>query len=149
MATKVILRADVARVGKRGDILEVADGYARNFLLPRGLAMPAAAGTVEQAAKMRRSRDLRDAKDRESAETVARALVATPIELSAKARDGKLFGSVAAAQIADAVKKQTSVTLDAKTIVLPEHIKTTGEHDVTVKLHSDVQFTLKVNVSAQ
>jgi large subunit ribosomal protein L9 len=118
MATKVILRADVARVGKRGDILEVADGYARNFLLPRGLAMPAAAGTVEQAAKMRRSRDLRDAKDRESAET-------------------------------DAVKKQTSVTLDAKTIVLPEHIKTTGEHDVTVKLHSDVQFTLKVNVSAQ
>jgi large subunit ribosomal protein L9 len=82
----VILRADVTGLGKRGDIVEASDGYIRNFLVPRKLAMPAAAGTVEQAAKMRKSRDLRDAKDRAAGETIARALVAKLMMASCSVR---------------------------------------------------------------
>ena len=144
----VILRADVTGLGKRGDIVEASDGYIRNFLVPRKLAMPAAAGTVEQAAKMRKSRDLRDAKDRAAGETIARALVATPINISAKAHDGKLFGSVSAVQIAEAVKAQSSVELETRTIHITDPIKTVGTHSVTVKLHSDVQFAITVEVAA-
>lgn len=146
MTTKVILRSDVVGIGKRGDITDVADGYARNFLLPRGLAMPASAGTIDQAARMRKSRDLKDAKDRGSAETIARELVASTITVASKARDGKLFGSVTALQIADAVKKQSGAVIESRHIHLNEHIKTLGSHSVTVKLHHDVQFALSVEV---
>ena len=148
MAVKVILRSDVAGIGKRGDITDVADGYARNFLLPRGLAMPASAGTVEQAARMRKSRDLKDAKDRGAAETIARVLVASTIAVSSKARDGKLFGSVSAAQIAEAVKKQTGAEIEARQIHLDAPIKTLGTHSASVKLHHDVQFAITVEVAA-
>lgn len=145
---KLILRSDVKGVGKRGDIVEVADGFSRNYLLPRGLAMPAAAGTVAQASAMRRARDLRDAKDRESAETVARTLVPAVITIKAKARDGRLFGSVSEKDIADAVTAQTGVALDRKAVHLVEHIKTVGTHSVPVRLHSDVQFQLTLEVSS-
>ena len=143
---KVILRSDVVGLGKRGDIVEVADGYARNFLLPRGSAMSASAGTVAQAASMRRSRDLRDAKDRESAETVARTLVSRTIRISAKSHGDKLFGSVSAADVVDAVHTQTGVSLDRRRVHLDEHIKTLGTHEVPVKLHSDVEFRVIVEV---
>lgn len=109
--------------------------------------MPASAGTVAQASAMRRSRDLRDAKDRESAETVARTLVPAVIAIKAKARDGRLFGSVSEKDIADAVNAQTGVALDRKAVHLVEHIKTTGTHSVPVRLHSDVQFQLTLEVS--
>jgi large subunit ribosomal protein L9 len=144
----LILRSDVAGVGKRGDIVDVADGYARNYLLPRNLALPAAAGSVSQANAMRRSRDLRDAKDRESAETIARTLVPAIIVVSAKARDGKLFGSVGSADIADAIRTQLNIDLDRKVIHLTDPIKSIGEHSVPVRLHSDVQFQVTVNVQA-
>ena len=92
---KVILRSDLDGVGKRGDIVDVADGYARNYLLPRGLAFKATDGAVDQAAKMRRARDLRDASDREAAQTIASTLVPKIIEITAKAgSEGRLFGSV-------------------------------------------------------
>lgn len=145
---RVILRADIKGVGKRGDIVDVADGFARNFLLPRGSAMPASAGTVTQAAAMRRSRDLRDAKDRESAETVARVLVSKTIRISAKSHGTKLFGSVSAADVADAVEAQTGVSLDRRRVHLDEHIKTLGSHEVLVKLHNDVEFRVQVEVVA-
>ena len=144
---RVILRNDIVGVGKRGDTVEVADGYARNYLFPRGMALTASSATVAQATSMRRARDLRDAKDRESAQTVARTLVSAVIRLAAKAHDGKLFGSVSSADLVDAVKKQTGVALDRKTIRLPENLKTTGTHEVSVKLHSDVEFYLNVEVS--
>ena len=82
---KVILRSDVKELGKRGDIVEVADGYSRNYLLPRGLAFVATAGAVDQAAKMRRSRDMRDASDREAAQTIATRLVPKIITIPATA----------------------------------------------------------------
>src|SRR5206468_6324494 len=97
-SVKVILRADVASVGKKGDIIDVADGYGRNYLVPKGLAFKATPGSVQQAASMRRSRDLRDAKDRDAAAEIATRLVPAVITVKAKAgAGGKLFGSVTAA----------------------------------------------------
>ncbi|MHB8465916.1 MAG: 50S ribosomal protein L9 [Acidimicrobiales bacterium] len=144
---RVVLRADIAGVGKKGDILEVADGHARNFLIPKGMAFKASDGVVGQAQAMRRSRDLRDAKDREAAETVARTLVPAVITLSAKAgAEGKLFGSVTVVDLVAAVQKQTGVELDRRQVHLAEPIKTLGTHTIPVKLHSDVEFPVTVEV---
>jgi large subunit ribosomal protein L9 len=145
--SKLILRADVKGVGKRGDIVDVADGYARNYLLPRSLAMTANSGSVAQAAAMRTARDLKDAKNRESAETVARTLVSASIKVTGKAKDGRLFGSITDKDIAEAVRVQTGAAIDRKSIHMSEHIKTLGDHTVQVRLHGDVQFTLNVNVA--
>ena len=145
---KVVLRSDVDSVGKKGDILEVADGFARNYLIPKGKAIVATDGVVAQAAAMRRSRDLRDAKDRESSEVVARTLVPAVIRIPAKAgAEGKLFGSVTAAEIATAVATQTGVELDRRKLHLDEPIKTLGTHQVAVKLHADVEFPVTIEVT--
>lgn len=144
---KVILRDDVADVGKRGDILDVADGYARNYLVPKGLAMKATAGAAAQAAGMRRARDLRDAHDRAAAEEVATTLVPRVITLSARAgAEGKLFGSVTTADITAAIEAQTNVAIDRRKLLLPEPIKTLGTHTVPVKLHADVEFPVTIDV---
>ena len=145
---KVILRQDLTKVGKRGDIVEVAVGYARNYLLPKGMAMVATDGAVAQAASMRRSRDLRDAKDREAAETVAKALVSRTIAIKAKSgSEGRLFGSVTASDIAEAVLAQTNIDIDRRKLHLSEPIKTLGTHSVTVRLHSDVEFPVTIEVA--
>jgi large subunit ribosomal protein L9 len=146
---RVILRADLANVGKRGDICEVADGFARNYLFPKGLAITASEGAVSQAAAMRRARDLRDAQDRSAAEEVARALVAKVIQIRARAgSEGRLFGSVTAADVVDAVAAQTGVELDRRKLHLDDPIKTLGTHSVAVRLHTDVQFPVTVDVVA-
>lgn len=145
--TRVVLRSDHDLLGKRGDIIEVADGYARNYLLPKGLAMTATDGVTAQAQAMRRARDLRDAREREAAETVARKLVPVVIRIPAKAgAGGKLFGSVTAGDIVDAVSSQTEVHLDRRRLRLADPIKTLGTHEVPVKLHSDVEFRVTVDV---
>jgi len=146
---KVILRSDLDGVGKRGDICEVSNGYARNFLFPRGLAIKATDGAVTQAGSMRRARDLRDAEDRSAAEEVARALVARTITISAKAgSEGKLYGSVTAADITAAVGDQAGIELDRRNVHLGEPIKLVGSHQVPVKLHTEVEFPLTVDVVA-
>jgi large subunit ribosomal protein L9 len=146
---RVVLRADIANVGKRGDICEVADGYARNFLLPKGQAIKATNGVVSQASAMRRGRDIRDAKDREAAETVARTLVPAVIRIPARAGpEGRLFGSVTAADVVDAVTAQTGVALDRRRLHLDEPIKSLGTHEVPVKLHADVEFRITVEIVA-
>jgi large subunit ribosomal protein L9 len=143
---KVILRADVDRVGKRGDIIDVADGFGRNYLLPRGMAFAATDGAVEQAAKMRRARDLRDASDREAAQTIASTLVPKVITITAKAgSEGRLFGSVTAADVVDAVAAQTGVAIDRKQLDV-ESIKSVGQHTVTAHLHGDVSFPITLDV---
>ncbi len=145
---QVILRSDLDGLGKRGDIVDVADGHARNYLLPKGLALKATAGAVDQAAKMRRSRDLRDASDRDAATTIASALVPKVIAITAKAgAEGKLFGSVTTTDIVEAVEQQTGIKLDRKSVHLDEHIKTLGEHSATVSLHHAVSFPLRVEVT--
>ncbi len=146
---QVVLRADVEGVGKKGDILDVADGFARNFLIPKGRAIKATAGVQRQADAMRRSRDVKDARDREGAEAVARTLVPEVIRIPAKAgSEGRLFGSVTAADVAEAVASQTGVQLDRRKLRLEEPIKTLGAHEVPVKLHGDVEFRLNVEVVA-
>ena len=143
---KVILRADHKGLGKRGDIVEVSDGHARNFLLPNGIAFTATDGAVTQAGTMRRSRDLRDAADRESAQAVASKLVATTITIAVKSgAEGRLFGSVTAADVAAAIEAQAHITLDRRKLNV-EHIKTTGTHQVTAKLHHDVEFPITLEV---
>ena len=147
---KVLMRSDVDGVGKKGDLVDVADGYARNFLVPKGFAIKATKGIEDQAASMRRSRDLKDATDRGAAEEIAKTLVPAVITISAKASgEGKLFGSVTAADVAEAVEAQTGVALDRRTLSLDEHSKTVGTHSVPAKLHSDVQFQITVEVTAE
>jgi large subunit ribosomal protein L9 len=146
---KLLMRADVEGVGKKGDIVEVADGYARNYLVPKGFAIAATKGVAAQDAAMRKSRDLRDASDRSSAEEIAKVLVPAVIAVSARAgADGKLFGSVTVTEILDAVREQTRVELDRKHVHLDEPIKTVGTHSVPARLHADVQFQITIEVSA-
>jgi large subunit ribosomal protein L9 len=146
---RIVLRSDLANLGKRGDIREVADGYARNYLLPKGLAILATTGGESQANAMRRARDLRDTRDREAAETVARTLVPVVIKIKAKAgSEGRLFGSVTSADIVQAVSEQTGVQLDRRRLQLEDPIKTVGSHEVPARLHSEVQFPLTIEVIA-
>ena len=147
---RVILRSDVSELGKRGDIIEVADGFARNYLVPKGIAIKASDGTQSQARAMRRGRDLRDAQDRSAAEEVATTLVSKVVTVTARAgSEGKLFGSVTAADIASAVESQTGVSIDRRKLDVAEPVKTLGTHAVSVKLHADVQFPITVEVVAE
>lgn len=147
---KVILRTDVDDLGKRGDILDVADGFARNYLVPKGMAMKASEGAESQAKAMRRARDLRDAQDRAAAEEVATTLVSKVVTVQARAgSEGRLFGSVTAADVANAVETQTGVEIDRKQFRLDEPLKSLGTHVVSVKLHSDVEFPITVEVLAE
>ncbi|HXW35395.1 MAG TPA: 50S ribosomal protein L9, partial [Acidimicrobiales bacterium] len=121
---QVVLRSDVEGLGKRGDIVKVARGYARNYLLPTGAALAATDGVTQQASAMRRARDLRDAKDREAAESVAAAVGAINITVRARAgAEGRLFGSVTAADISEAIREQTGAVVDRRKIHLEEPIK--------------------------
>ena len=147
---KIVLREDVDHLGHKGDLLEVADGYARNFLVPRGLAMKATKGVVAQAEAMRRNRSARDARDRSAAEDLAGRLVGAPIRVGVRAGEGgKLFGSVTSADVADAVRAQTAVDVDRRSIELPEPIKELGTAEIPVRLHPDVTATLLVEVVAE
>lgn len=146
---KVILRNDVDQVGKRGDLVEVSDGHARNHLIPKGLAMRATASAEAQAEHMRKAREVRDTKVIEAAQDVATRLVPQVIHIVAKAADGGgLFGSVSESDIVAAVKEQTDVELDKKVIAIDDPIKTTGTHYVMAKLHHEVQFPITLEVEA-
>lgn len=146
---RLIMRADVAGVGNKGDIIDVADGYARNFLIPKGHAMAASRGAEAQAARMRKSRDIKDAAARGAAEDIATQLVPQVITVAARAgSEGKLFGSVTTAEVADAVQQQTGIEIDKRSLHVDEAIKTTGTHVVPAKLHSDVEFPITIEVVA-
>jgi large subunit ribosomal protein L9 len=144
---QVILRNDVDGVGHKGDVVDVADGYGRNYLLPRGLAMKVTDGAREQAQTMARSRAVQDAEAREVAQDIATKLVPQRISVSAHAGDeGQLFGSVTEADIVAAVLAQTEIELDRRAVHIGEHIKAVGEHTVTAKLHVDVEFPIHLDV---
>lgn len=145
---KVLLRDDVAGVGRRGDIVKVAGGFARNFLLPEGRAIVATEGVEGQAEQMRRKRDLREAQDRGAAEAQAKVLAGAVIPVSARAAGGgRLFGSVGPAEVAEAILAAKGVEVDRRHVLLPEHIKETGSFDVTVELFRDVVVVVTVEVS--
>ena len=146
---KVVLRDDVENLGTKGDVVDVADGYARNFLVPRGLAMKATKGVLAQAESMRRSRAAKEVRDREAAQAQAAQLAGTRVEIKARAGvEGKLFGSVTSADIADALKAQFGVEVDRRRIALDEPVKEISEVEVAVKLHTDVVVPVIVVVVA-
>lgn len=146
---RIVLRADIDKVGKRGDIVEVADGFARNYLIPRGEALLATRGIAAQAAAMRASRDRTDAKNRSAAEEIARRLVAVTLRMDVRAgAEGKLFGSVSSGDLIAELQRQADISVERKQLDLREPLKTVGAHAVPVRLHPDVQVVLNVELNA-
>jgi large subunit ribosomal protein L9 len=146
---RVLLRSDVDGVGKRGEVVEVAKGFARNYLFPTKRALVATTRSEPQATAMRRARDLRDTRDREAAQTVSQVLTGATVTVIARAgAGGRLFESVTASDVAEAVEAQTGAVIDRRKIHLVEPIKSLGTHLVSLALHSDVQVELTIEVVA-
>ena len=146
---KVLLRSDVDGLGKTGTIVNVARGYARNFLVPQGLAVVATEGMAAQAEVMQKKRALQTAADKESAEALAESLSECVVNVSAKSSDeGRLFGSVGASEISDAVLTQLGTQIDQRQIKV-ELIKDLGSHSFTIDLHSEVSISGTVEVVAE
>jgi large subunit ribosomal protein L9 len=149
---KLILTAEVDHLGVSGDIVEVKDGYGRNFLLPRGLAIVASRGAERQAEEIRRAREAKAVQGLEHAKELKTAIEGLDsVELSVKSASdtGKLFGSVTAADVVAAIKKAGGPNLDKRTVQLPKaHIKSVGKHAITVRLHPDVNATVALSVVA-
>ncbi|HSR45323.1 MAG TPA: 50S ribosomal protein L9 [Acidimicrobiia bacterium] len=145
--TKLILIKDIDGVGTAGQVVEVSDGYARNFLLPKHLAVKASAGALKNAEDARKAREETMRRSREEAEALATQLVGSRVVIAAQSGDeGKLFGSIGVADIVEGVKKFTGVELDRKTVRLAEPIKSIGLHEATIKLHADVEFALSLDI---
>ncbi len=145
----VVLREDVAKLGKTGELVRVKPGFARNFLLPRGYAVSATEGQVNKIEHEKRAALARAVKLRSSAEAIAKTLNGMVLEAGKQAgEDGRLYGSVTTAEIS-ALLAQKNFEIDRKKITIAETIKSVGEYDVTVKLSSDISATLKLKVSAK
>jgi large subunit ribosomal protein L9 len=147
---KLILTAEVDHLGSAGDLVEVKDGYGRNYLLPRGLAIVATRGAERQASEIRRARDAKTVRDREHAAELKTAIekLGTVSLLARTAGDsGRLFGSVTAADVVSAIKKAGGPNVDKRSVQMPQtHIKSLGSHPIVVRLHSDVQATVSLEV---
>ena len=146
---KLILTTDVSGLGGPGDIVEVKDGYGRNYLLPRGMAVIATKGAEKQVQTIRRAQQARTIRDLDHANEVRAALTKLgPVRLAARAArgGGRLFGSVTVADIVTAVRAAGGPTLDKRALELAGHIKTTGVHQVSVRLHPEVTVSVQVNV---
>ena len=147
---KVLLRSDVRGVGRRGDIVEVKSGYARNFLLPSGAAMVASDTTDLQAASMRKARDLRDTQSREAAEVQRGVIEQQTFTVAARASaNGRLFGSVTEADIVNVLRTATGISLDRHAIHMTEHLKEVGVATVTATIFDGVEASIKVEVVAK
>ena len=143
---EVILRDHVEKLGKRGEIVKVSDGYARNYLLPRKLALPATEGNRKHVERERKIMETREADEKSQAEAIASRLSTVDITLARRVGDTEqLYGSVTAADIADFLKTK-GFEIDRRKLILPEPIKAIGEHDVPLKLHREVTAPLKVKV---
>ena len=143
---EVILRDHVEHLGRRGEVVKVADGYARNFLLPRKLALPATEGNKQHVARERRIMEAREAEEKSRAEAIAARLASVPVSIARRVGEtDQLYGSVTAGDISEFLKEK-GFEVDKRKLILPEPIKTLGEHDVPLKLHRDVTVALKVHV---
>jgi large subunit ribosomal protein L9 len=146
---KIILTHEVTGLGAAGDVLEVKDGYARNYLVPRKLATPWTKGAEKQIAAMRRATKAREMSTVEDALAAEQSLRAQEIQVTARAgAGGRLFGTVTTDDIAAAIKEATGVAVDKRKIELPNRIKTTGDYTATVKLHDSVTAPLTLKVVA-
>ena len=144
---KVILHREVEKLGAPGDVVDVADGYARNYLIPRKLAAPASEGAVKHAQQLRRGHDERVRKALAESKAIAEKLVASPLRVKAKAgEDGRLFGSITANELAKQLQERSEGAIDRRQIHLAEPIRNLGTHEVTVRLHPEVNATVTVEV---
>jgi large subunit ribosomal protein L9 len=147
---KVLLRSDVKGVGRRGDIVEVKSGFARNFLLPTGAGLKATDDMASQATSMRRSRDLREANDRSAAMTQKSAIEARTVTITARASaNGRLFGSITENDVASAIVSQLGVGIDRANVHLTEHLKVVGPATATAHLFEGVDATVTIEVVAK
>ncbi|QSI46677.1 50S ribosomal protein L9 [Thermobispora bispora] len=146
---KLILTSEVSGLGAPGDVVEVKDGYGRNYLLPRGLAIRWSKGAQSQIDAIKRARELRSIRDREAAEEIAQQLGSLKVQLRTRAGEsGRLFGSVTTGDIAEAVKAAGGPELDRRRIMIENPIKSLGTHRVTVRLHPEVSTSLDIEVVA-
>ncbi|MET9343491.1 MULTISPECIES: 50S ribosomal protein L9 [unclassified Nonomuraea] len=146
---KLILTTEVSGLGAPGDIVEVKDGYGRNYLVPRGYAIQWTRGGEKQIASIKKARDAREIRDLGTAKEVAGQLRALKVKLATRAGEsGRLFGSVTTGDIAEAVQKAGGPALDRRRIEIVNAIKSVGSHKVSVKLHPEVSASLDVEVVA-
>lgn len=146
----VILTKDVKGTGKAGDVVKVNDGYARNMLIPRGLAKEATDGNVRSLEKQKKIMAEKQAADKQAAQELAERIGQLTVQIVSKGGDsGRLFGSITSMDIADALAEQHDIKVDKKKIVLDSPIKETGEHQVKVKVYPEVAADLKVNVTVE
>lgn len=146
---KIILQENIEKLGARGQVVEVADGYARNYLLPRKFALPATPGNLKQLDRIRARLAKVEALEHATAQDLGARLAATVVTLVRKAgQNDQLFGSVTAADIAEALAAQ-GLAVDKRKVALTEPIKQIGEYDVTIKLHHAVSTAVKVRVSRE
>jgi len=144
---KIILAKDVESLGQKGDVVTVADGYARNFLVPKGLALIASKGALKQAESMRRAREESEKRDREEAAQKVSVFGSHPVYISARAGEGgRLFGSVTNSDVARAIEEQLGEAVDRHKVRLEDPIRTVGTHHVDIHLHQDVNAMVTVEV---
>ncbi|MEP7055169.1 MAG: 50S ribosomal protein L9 [Actinomycetota bacterium] len=146
---KLILTREVSGLGAPGDIVDVADGFGRNYLVPHGFAMRATKGAEKQIAGIKRAREIREVRGLGDAKAIAAELGALDVKLPARAGDGgRLFGSVTAADVVAAVKAAGGPTLDKRKVLLPAAIKSVGTHTVGVRIHPEVDAKISIEVVA-
>ncbi|MGH2787113.1 MAG: 50S ribosomal protein L9 [Actinomycetota bacterium] len=146
---KIILADDIDSLGQKGDVVSVADGYARNFLIPKGMAIHATKGALRQAEVMQKARRERDLKEKEEAAGKVGHLASAPVYISARAGEGgRLFGSVTKSDIARGVQDQLDVGVDRHRVLLDDPIRHLGTHQVEVRLHEEVTALVTVEVIA-
>ena len=147
---KVILKQDVSGTGKAGDIVNVSDGFARNMLIPRGLALEATDGNIKTLEKQKEQQEKKAQENRANAEKMAEDLKSKKVVIKAKAGEGgKLFGAITGKDVADAIKAQLGLDFDKKKIDLGNPIKTLGTYSVDIKLYPEVKSSLSVEVEAE
>ena len=146
---KIILTQEVSGLGTPGDVVEVRDGYGRNYLLPQGFAIPWTRGAEKQITLIKRARSAREIRDLGHANEVKDQLEALTIKMSVRAGDGgRLYGSITPAEIVDAVRQAGGPELDRRRVELPGHVKSVGDYKVRVKLHPEVAANFTLSVSA-
>lgn len=146
-AVKIVLLQEVRTLGSPGDVVDVADGYARNFLIPRGLAERATPGVLKQVDQIRRRREIREVRDREKAQEIADRLAAMQIRIPAKAGEGgRLFGQVTPEHIAEAILKAGGPKVDRKRLHVEGPVKSLGAHQIHLRLHPEVEAAFNVEV---
>jgi large subunit ribosomal protein L9 len=144
---KVILSKDVAGTGKAGEVKDVADGYARNYLIPRKLAIPASGGALKTVEQKKAAEQKKADVEEASARALAERLTSAPVILTAKVGDqGRLYGSITSGDIADQLSAQLGQTIDKRKIELKDPIRQLGTFDVTIRLHRTVNAAVKVDV---